>query len=470
MLKELPVDATTLPKVDVKGKGKAVMEEPSADPVTLQSSSSSSVPFNAAAQSTFDPQLVQNPQSDAKGKAPFLFDNGSSLSLPAASNLNWADDLTAMGLLQDDEEDRKSMPMESISVESMEIESDMGVPSNSGQQEPLSSSIPSAFFELFSAPSSTPWTFNRTRRLNEISTGLDSLSPGFLDGVEDEFDPDLLWVSLQDSNGASSSSALVAVSVTEEAPPPQPPLSLSQQALLHILQQHNGAGGATAGLTDLPPGLLGVAPFMQMLNSPNLAAALGHGGGGASGVGAGNNGAGHGPIPTVVPAIADIVIPVGADVGNNEDVHGVIAAALEKRPARINVNTSTLLRVSQCCPMLKSLNLAFCPLAQDYLIAETGEYLSSLLYTPAEYLTRVAITPTFALAEIARRCKELVSLDLRGCDWVTQPVVEGIVEAASGLKALNLVKCPRIKPAAAKLYLVRDVVELRELVKKAFDA
>ncbi|KAJ3208782.1 hypothetical protein HDU67_006564 [Dinochytrium kinnereticum] len=145
----------------------------------------------------------------------------------------------------------------------------------------------------------------------------------------------------------------------------------------------------------------------------------------------------------------------------------VFNMAGSKRPVRISVETSTLLRLSQCCPNLRTLNLAFCPLAQDYLIKETGEYLSSLLHTPPDYLTRVPVTPMQALQAVVEGCKELISLDLRGCDWVTSEVVDMVVEKATMLRALNLVRCLRLRSSAAKLFLVKDVGELRELVTEA---
>ncbi|KAJ3099614.1 hypothetical protein HDU97_002921 [Phlyctochytrium planicorne] len=138
---------------------------------------------------------------------------------------------------------------------------------------------------------------------------------------------------------------------------------------------------------------------------------------------------------------------------------------------RISVETSSLLRIAQSCPKLKCLNLAFSPLSVDYLIRETGEYLSSLLVEPAEYLTRVPISAADAMKAIGHGCRELVALDLMGCEWVTQGVVEAfLVVAPRSLRAINLVRCQRIKVGAAKLFLARNGEEIRDVVGKAFSS
>ncbi|KAI8852483.1 hypothetical protein BC829DRAFT_384514 [Chytridium lagenaria] len=143
-----------------------------------------------------------------------------------------------------------------------------------------------------------------------------------------------------------------------------------------------------------------------------------------------------------------------------------VGFSTEKRPARLSVETSTLVRLARHCPMVRHLNLAFCPLSTDYLIAETGEYLSSL-HPVAEYLTRIPVTPVEAVKEIVERCEELVSLDLRGCDWVTGGIVEMVVGGCRGLRALNLVRCARVRSGAAKLWLCKDAEEMKRLVLEA---
>ncbi|KAJ3308500.1 hypothetical protein HDU76_003949 [Blyttiomyces sp. JEL0837] len=136
----------------------------------------------------------------------------------------------------------------------------------------------------------------------------------------------------------------------------------------------------------------------------------------------------------------------------------------EKPGSRILILSSTLMHIAEHCPKLLSLSLAWCSVVTDTLVVETGEYLSTQLHTPQEYLTRVKITAKMGLEKLLESCSEIVSLDLRGCDWVTDDVVLMIVEKGLAIRALNLLRCPRVRGSLAKLFFVEKASELKELV------
>ncbi|KAJ3047617.1 hypothetical protein HK097_011387 [Rhizophlyctis rosea] len=149
-----------------------------------------------------------------------------------------------------------------------------------------------------------------------------------------------------------------------------------------------------------------------------------------------------------------IAATTAASVFNTSQTNRRPSTTSEAKPRSANpqltIETSTLLQIAKHCPNLQFLSLAHSSIHVDVLIKETGDYLSSLAQDPPPYLTQVPIYPADAVRKIVEGCRELKSLDLRGCEWVDVGLVEGVVGAARELRALNLGKCEGLKGKKGK--------------------
>ncbi|KAJ3417283.1 hypothetical protein HDV05_005739 [Chytridiales sp. JEL 0842] len=136
------------------------------------------------------------------------------------------------------------------------------------------------------------------------------------------------------------------------------------------------------------------------------------------------------------------------------------------------IRAFTLRQVSEHCPNLTILDLSYSHVEADHYLPDVQEYACNLLHhghlSDIDFI-RVPVTALDVMREVVERCLYLESLDLRGCDWVTDEMVLEVVEAswrAGGrLRALNLMQCGRVNSRGARLYFVKDARELRGLVR-----
>ncbi|CEP11814.1 hypothetical protein [Parasitella parasitica] len=90
----------------------------------------------------------------------------------------------------------------------------------------------------------------------------------------------------------------------------------------------------------------------------------------------------------------------------------------------IIVSTSSLIQVSNTCKNLTTLNLSYTSLLHDSVIAETGEYLSTLQrYAVQPGLTHIKIPIEEAIEAIGKSCCQLQEVKIQRCEWVTARVI-----------------------------------------------
>ncbi|KAJ3156248.1 hypothetical protein HDU86_004012 [Geranomyces michiganensis] len=133
------------------------------------------------------------------------------------------------------------------------------------------------------------------------------------------------------------------------------------------------------------------------------------------------------------------------------------------RAPRLQLLTSALVTLSNC-PNLSHISLANTALGQDTLVEETGEFLSergprspeSSGPTPAAFLTLTTLTVSKAFEILLDACPKLISLDLSGCDWVTDELVAQLLTKAKRLRHLNLNRCAKASWEVAKLWFEEE--------------
>ncbi|KAK4515979.1 54S ribosomal protein L23, mitochondrial [Mucor velutinosus] len=104
----------------------------------------------------------------------------------------------------------------------------------------------------------------------------------------------------------------------------------------------------------------------------------------------------------------------------------------------IIVSTSSLLQVSKTCKNLTSLNLSYTSLLHDSVIAETGEYLSTLQrYAVQPGLTHIQIPIEDAIEAIGKSCYQLEQVKIQRCEWVTAQVIWLFAYHCPNLKRLD---------------------------------
>ncbi|KAF1799055.1 hypothetical protein FB192DRAFT_1394613 [Mucor lusitanicus] len=104
----------------------------------------------------------------------------------------------------------------------------------------------------------------------------------------------------------------------------------------------------------------------------------------------------------------------------------------------IIVSTSSLLQVAKTCKNLTSLNLSYTSLLHDSVIAETGEYLSTLQrYAVQPGLTHIQIPIEDAIEAIGKSCCQLEQVKIQRCEWVTARVVWLFAYHCPSLKRLD---------------------------------
>ncbi|KAL9539508.1 hypothetical protein MBANPS3_010218 [Mucor bainieri] len=123
----------------------------------------------------------------------------------------------------------------------------------------------------------------------------------------------------------------------------------------------------------------------------------------------------------------------------------------------IIVSTSSLIQVSKTCKNLTSLNLSYTSLLHDSVIAETGEYLSTLQrYAVQPGLTHIQIPIEDAIEAIGKSCCQLEQVKIQRCEWVTAQVIWLFAYHCPNLKRLDArrsTKCTVKK-------LIANVIEL----------
>ncbi|CAO3626590.1 unnamed protein product [Mucor fragilis] len=104
----------------------------------------------------------------------------------------------------------------------------------------------------------------------------------------------------------------------------------------------------------------------------------------------------------------------------------------------IIVSTSSLIQISKTCKNLTSLNLSYTSLLHDSVIAETGEYLSTLQrYAVQPGLTHIQIPIEDAIEAIGKSCCQLEQVKIQRCDWVTAQVIWLFAYHCPNLKRLD---------------------------------
>ncbi|KAJ3179658.1 hypothetical protein HDU87_002864 [Geranomyces variabilis] len=153
-----------------------------------------------------------------------------------------------------------------------------------------------------------------------------------------------------------------------------------------------------------------------------------------------------------------------ADTGNNETPAVTYVLDRNARMPRLQLLTSALVTLSNC-PNLFHISLANTALVQDTLVEETGEYLSERAPRSPDtsagppsptFLTLTPLTVSRAFELLLNACPKLVSLDLSGCDWVTDELIAQLLKSAKRLRHLNLDRCAKASQHAAKLWFEEE--------------
>jgi hypothetical protein len=109
------------------------------------------------------------------------------------------------------------------------------------------------------------------------------------------------------------------------------------------------------------------------------------------------------------------------------------------------VSTSSLFQLSHNCKNLTKLNLSYTILLEDALVAETGEYLSTLQHHANQPgLTHIQIPIEAAIQNIGKYCQHLEEVKVQRCEWVTAYVIWMFVHHCHSLRRLdarNSTKC-----------------------------
>jgi hypothetical protein len=128
----------------------------------------------------------------------------------------------------------------------------------------------------------------------------------------------------------------------------------------------------------------------------------------------------------------------------------------------IIVSTSSLIQLSHTCKYITTLNLSYTSLLNDSVIAETGEYLSTLQHYANSQpgLTHIQIPIEAAIKAIGKECEQLVHVKVQRCEWVTAQVIWMFVYYCKNLKKLDA----RRSTKCTIKRLIASVLESTELL------
>ncbi|KAI8876485.1 hypothetical protein K501DRAFT_338063 [Backusella circina FSU 941] len=111
----------------------------------------------------------------------------------------------------------------------------------------------------------------------------------------------------------------------------------------------------------------------------------------------------------------------------------------------ITVSTSSLFQLSHSCKNITKLNLSYTILFKDSLVAETGEYVSTLQHHANQPgLTHIQIPIEAAIQNIGKECQHLEEVKVQRCEWITAHVIWMFVYYCTFLRRLdarNSTKC-----------------------------
>ncbi|KAJ3149904.1 hypothetical protein HDU89_003360 [Geranomyces variabilis] len=283
------------------------------------------------------------------------------------------------------------------------------------------------------------------------------------------------WSNSGSESSAASGSAGTAAS-SEAAPGGDGPnlwfdtwalASLASPNSLDILEHFMTADRARRGLSNASSAADGESSPQGSSSNPPSAAASGNGN-------SSNRGSlfpwrTSGRIPsqqaTTPPVAHEATIALSnAETGNDETPAVTYVLDRNARLPRLQLLTSALVTLSNC-PNLFHISLANTTLVQDTLVEETGEYLSERAPRSPDtskgppsttFLTLTPLTVSRAFEILLNACPKLISLDLSGCDWVTDELVAQLLMSAKRLRHLNLDRCAKASQQVAKLWFEED--------------
>lgn len=88
------------------------------------------------------------------------------------------------------------------------------------------------------------------------------------------------------------------------------------------------------------------------------------------------------------------------------------------------LTTSSLRQLALSCKNLTKLDLAYTTLIHDNMIAETGEYVSTLQhYAIQRDLTQIPITIESVIELLGLECSHLKDISVQRCEWVTTKLI-----------------------------------------------
>ncbi|KAG0167784.1 hypothetical protein DFQ29_000272 [Apophysomyces sp. BC1021] len=123
---------------------------------------------------------------------------------------------------------------------------------------------------------------------------------------------------------------------------------------------------------------------------------------------------------------------------NNRSSSSNVVSPFLRNLTCVIVSTSSLIELSRTCSNLTTLNLSYTTLLYDSLVAETGEYLSTLQYYAIQPgLTHIKVPLEGAIYSIGQECRHLEEVKIQRCDWVTAQVVWAWVINCQNLKRLD---------------------------------
>ncbi|KAI9490100.1 hypothetical protein BDB00DRAFT_769364, partial [Zychaea mexicana] len=98
--------------------------------------------------------------------------------------------------------------------------------------------------------------------------------------------------------------------------------------------------------------------------------------------------------------------------------------ARDMKHGHLFVTTSSLLQVARTCKNLTCLNMSLTTLFFDSMIAETGEYVSTLQhYAVQPGLTHILIPMSTVIETLGKECTQLQEVQIQRCDWVTAQTI-----------------------------------------------
>lgn len=120
-------------------------------------------------------------------------------------------------------------------------------------------------------------------------------------------------------------------------------------------------------------------------------------------------------------------------IGNN-----VYTAQRRKYTRVIQLTTSSLRQLALSCKNLTQLDLSCTCLIHDNMIAETGEYVSTLQdYAIQRDLTQIPITIESVIELLGNECSHLKDITVQRCEWITAKLIWLMVLHCPNLERLD---------------------------------